>query len=165
MPVQVTVTDNSAIARFSPAGIPEAVRNNLRRTIPGLTRKLAANVDSRLDSELKSRTNLKIQPPQGEMIEGPRQVVGRVRVVWTGNQAASMVPQVLETGARAHPIEAKNAGALAFFWPAVGRQVFFKRVWHPGFPGIHYMQRSFQEMEDEIFEGISNAVHQGVISG
>lgn len=163
MAVQVTVVDNTALARFSPAGIPEGVRNNLRRTIPGLTRRLAAVVDSKLNSELKSRDNLKIQPPQGEMVEGPTQIVGRVTVAWTGNAAASMVPQVLESGARAHPIEAKNAGALFFFFPAMGKNVFFKRVWHPGFPGIHYMQRSFQEMEDDIFQGITDAVHRGVI--
>jgi hypothetical protein len=161
MPVQISVDARAVIARFSPAGIPEQVRSNLRRTIPALTRKLAAKVDAALDSGLKSRTNLKISPPEGEMIENARGISGRVKVVWAGDQAASMVPQVLESGAVAHPIEAKNGGALAFFWPMLGGMAFFKRVWHPGFPGIHYMQGSFQDMEPEIFATIDAAVKEG----
>lgn len=35
-------------------------------------------------------------------------------------------------GARAHVIRAKHAPMLSFFWPKVGRQVFFKSVNHPG---------------------------------
>lgn len=35
-------------------------------------------------------------------------------------------------GARPHVIRARNAPALRFFWPKVGRVVFFKRVNHPG---------------------------------
>jgi hypothetical protein len=161
MPIQITVDARSVIARFSPAGIPEQVRANLRRTIPALIRKLAAKVDAALDAGLKSRARLKIDPPQGEMVENAQSISGRVRVIWTGDQAASMVPQVLESGAVAHPIEAKNAGALAFFFPAMGRMAFFKRVWHPGFPGIRYMQGSFQDMESEIFATIDAAVKQG----
>jgi len=35
-------------------------------------------------------------------------------------------------GARPHIIRARRAPVLSFFWPKVGRQVFFKSVNHPG---------------------------------
>lgn len=35
-------------------------------------------------------------------------------------------------GARPHVIRARNASVLSFFWPKVGRRVFFPRVNHPG---------------------------------
>lgn len=35
-------------------------------------------------------------------------------------------------GARPHVIRARNAAALSFYWPKVGRRVFFARVNHPG---------------------------------
>lgn len=35
-------------------------------------------------------------------------------------------------GARPHVIRAKHAPMLSFYWPKVGRQVFFKSVNHPG---------------------------------
>jgi hypothetical protein len=37
-----------------------------------------------------------------------------------------------DQGARPHKIVAKNAPALVFFWPKVGRVVAFKSVNHPG---------------------------------
>lgn len=35
-------------------------------------------------------------------------------------------------GARPHIIRARNAPYLVFYWPKVGRTVFFKKVSHPG---------------------------------
>ena len=39
---------------------------------------------------------------------------------------------ILEYGSRPHTIEAKPGKVLAFFWPAVGRMVYTKKVEHPG---------------------------------
>lgn len=38
----------------------------------------------------------------------------------------------VHNGARPHVIRARNAPALSFYWPKVGRRVFFKSVNHPG---------------------------------
>jgi len=38
----------------------------------------------------------------------------------------------IEYGARPHPIVARRARFLRFYWPKVGRVVFFRRVSHPG---------------------------------
>ncbi len=153
----VTVDARGAIAKFSPSGIPEYVRNNLRQIIPDLTKRLGARVEQRLDTELKSRKRLTVTK---EMIENPTKIVGRVQTIATAEP--KLLPQWLETGTKAHPIFAKNAVALSFFWPKLGRNVMFKSVWHPGFPGINYMQNSFRDMETEIFASMTAAVTRGV---
>lgn len=38
----------------------------------------------------------------------------------------------VHNGARPHVIRARNAPVLAFYWPKVGRDVFFRSVNHPG---------------------------------
>jgi hypothetical protein len=77
MPLEIKVDAQSALARFSPAGIPEKVRANLRATIPGIMRNLTAQIDSNLGA-LKSRTHLQIKGgPQGQMVENATQIIGR----------------------------------------------------------------------------------------
>ena len=161
MVVEVKIDATKALARFSPAGIPTQVRNNLRRVIPSLLRDLTAEIDRNLGA-LKSRTHLQIVGgSQGVMVENAQGITGRAEMGWTGDPKASMVPQVLETGAKPHVIRAVNAKALSFFWPVVGQQVFFRQVNHPGFPGIHYMERAFQSMQTEIVDQLTAAVNEG----
>lgn len=52
-------------------------------------------------------------------------------VIWT---ALVDVPyaEAQAYGARPHLIRARRASALRFYWPRVGRVVFFKQVNHPG---------------------------------
>jgi hypothetical protein len=38
----------------------------------------------------------------------------------------------VDQGTKPHPIRAKNAPMLVFYWPKVGRVVHFKSVKHPG---------------------------------
>ena len=161
MAVTINVDASEVISRFGVFGIPEQVRKNLRMTIPSVMRNLSAEIDSNL-SALKSRKRVQIKGgPQGQMIENARQVVGRAEMIWTGDPSASMVPQVLESGARPHVIAARNANSLAFMWPAVGGMAFFKKVNHPGFPGIRYMQNAFNSMRSEITSEIERAVMDG----
>lgn len=156
---EIKVDASRAIARFSPAGIPEGVRASLRGVIPDLTKRLGAQVDRNLDAGLRSRTRLTVRK---EMVEDPRKIIGRVRTVWTGAAAQNMVPQVLESGSKAHEIAARNAPTLAFFWAKMGMTVFFRRVWHPGFAGIHYMENAFGAMSGEIRTGLTQAVKTGL---
>jgi hypothetical protein len=154
--VQITVDATKALAKLD--HIPLAVRNNLRGIIPDLTKQLGALVNAKLDTELKSRTRIQVKQ---ELVENPTSIYGRVAAVWTGDSKSAMVPQVLESGARAHEIVAVNAQALSFFWEKMGKNVMFKRVMHPGFPGIHYMANSFAEMRSDIVSKIRTVVLQG----
>lgn len=159
MRVRIEVDARNALARFSPEGIPQAVRRNLAAVLPDLTRRLGAAADRNLDTGLQSRNRITLKK---EIVENDRGITGRVTAVWTGDRAKAFIPQVLESGARAHPIAARRAAVLAFFWPRIGRMAFFREVWHPGFPGIWYMQNAFRSMEDEIFESIDRAVRGGL---
>jgi hypothetical protein len=152
----ITVDATKALARFSRAGIPEDVRNNLRRILPDLTKRLSASVEDKLDTELRSRRRLEVRKL---MREDPTKIIGQVQTVATAEPR--MLPRWLDTGTRPHLITARNASALFFFWEKMGRWVSFHSVWHPGFPGLNYMQRSFQEMEDEIFRSIEEAARSG----
>jgi len=45
-----------------------------------------------------------------------------------------------EEGTKPHPIVAKYAPFLYFFWPKLKKYVSFKRVNHPGTKGLHIMR-------------------------
>lgn len=156
MDLEIKVDATAALARFSPAGIPEGVRNQLRMTIPDLIKEVAKDVDTNL-GELQSRTRLATVPT---MIENANGLTGQLEVAWTGEQEKDFIPQILESGARAHVIEAVNAKALAFTWG--GAQVFFKKVNHPGFPGIRYMQRAWDANKDNIRTQLEIAINKGL---
>lgn len=153
----VTVDAREALAKFSKAGIPEAVRNQLRRTLPDLTKRLGGVVDDNLTRGLKSRNRLTTKK---EMIENPTKIVGRVRVLWTGDPAKKMVPFWLERGTKPHPIVAKNARNLYFYWEKIGAFFIGPKVMHPGFKGLEYMQAALLQMEPEIVDVISSAAKQ-----
>lgn len=53
-------------------------------------------------------------------------------VLETGVSGLARHSAPVHEGARPHVIRAKNAAALSFYWPKVGRRVFFARVNHPG---------------------------------
>lgn len=56
----------------------------------------------------------------------------------------------LNEGARPHEIKPVRARSLVFFWPRVGRVVFLKRVWHPGYLGDRYIDRANEFALDRI---------------
>lgn len=151
----ITVDARRALARFSPAGIPEEVRARLRSVLPGIGRRLAGGVDAKLDSDFKSRTRLRVT---AEMRENQNEIFVEVAVKWTGEQSARMVPAVLDTGSKPHEIAAKNAPVLFFFWEKMGKNVAFTRVHHPGFPGTQYMKRTLGEQQRDITETLKRNV-------
>lgn len=159
--VEITVKVDAGqrvFARFSRAGIPESVRRNLRAMVPDLTKRLGAAVDANLDAGLKSRTGLQVKK---EMVENPTALYGRVTTVAINGRPA-MLPVWLEEGTAPHVIAAKNASALFFFWDKVGANVMFKSVNHPGFSGIRFMGNAFDAMQDDIKQGIQDAVARGL---
>jgi hypothetical protein len=153
MVVKVQVDTTNALARFGAQGMPVFVRNELRRVIPGLTRRLAAQVNANLDAGLKTRRRLVVKQ---EMVENPQAIYGRVTTVST--EEPYMLPEWLEDGTEPHVIRARSAGALAFFWSKLGKNVMFKQVNHPGFAGIHYTQNAFNAMESEIRRTINSII-------
>lgn len=151
--ITVTVDDRRALAKLN--ALTPRIRDALRGVIPDLTRQLGTRVDRNLDAGLKSRTHIQVKQ---EFVENPTSIYGRVSAVWTGDARAKMVPAVLESGSKEHDIVAVNAKALSFFWERVGKNVMFKRVHHPGFAGIHYMQNAFDQMKSQISQDIRSAV-------
>jgi len=63
-----------------------------------------------------------------------------------GFDAGSDVPYAAanDQGAKPHKIKAKNAPALVFFWPKVGRVVAFKSVNHPGNKPYNWAMRGLE---------------------
>lgn len=154
----IDVNFEKVFARFSPAGIPESVRSNLRSVLPDLTKEIGGAVDEKLSSQLKSRTSLETKK---ELVENPTTIYGSVRVISSKNP---LLPQWLETGTRPHDIAARNGKVLAFFWPRIGGMAFFPKVHHPGFKGIQYMATTFSEYEDKIAATITKAVQTGAMT-
>lgn len=155
----ITVESKAVLARFSASGIPESVRTNLRQMIPGLVRKVGKEVDSRIAAGLKSRASLKTEI---HMLESPKRIAGRVRVVYQGgDKTKSMLPRWLESGTKAHPIVARNASALYFYWEKIGAYFIGPKVMHPGFPGIQYMEGAIETMRPEIMSVVEEAARRG----
>lgn len=152
--ITVKVDSSRALAKFGPQGIPEAVRRSLRRIIPDLAKRLGAAVDANLTAGLKTRSSLTVKK---EMVENPTALYGRVTTVSSKNP---LLPLWLESGTKAHDIVASGA-ALSFFWPKVGKQMFLKKVHHPGFAGINYSANAFTQMEGEIKAALTSAVRAG----
>lgn len=150
--ITAKVESQVAMARFGPSGIPESVRKSLRVIIPDLTKRLGAQVEANLNTGLKTRRRLQVKK---EKIESRSALYGRVTTISTSEPM--MLPLWLEEGTRAHAIEARNAKALFFFWDKMGKNVAFKRVMHPGFPGIHYTGNALESMRSEIINAITLA--------
>jgi hypothetical protein len=150
MAIKVQVDATRAISKLS--ALPEAVRRNLRNMMPPILEALGERVDQKLDEGLKSRRRLVVK----KQFDAAN-LYGTVQVIST--EDPSYLPEILERGARAHEIAARNALALHFYWE--GESVFFKRVWHPGYPGLHYMQSAVEEMRKDILSELDEAVRTG----
>lgn len=155
----ISVDARQAYARFSESGIPENVRKSLRQMLPQLVRRVGAALDRRLDSELKSRTNLAVRR---ELVEDPKRVAGRIRLEWTGVSTKAMVPQWLEEGTSPHEIAAVRARALYFFWDRIGAYAMFKKVMHPGTRPYRLAENTLVEMEPDIVATLTEAVREAV---
>ena len=57
----------------------------------------------------------------------------------------SQIWDYLLDGTRPHEIRAVRANALRFYWPKVGKVVFFKRVWHPGTKPSKFVEEAYRK--------------------
>jgi hypothetical protein len=151
--ITVKVDDQKAMVKFGPSGIPEAVRRNLRAVIPGLTKRLGAQVDANLSSGLKTRRRLQVK---SEMVENPKALYGRVTTISTSEPF--FLPNILESGAKAHIIRGVNRTDKLLFFMYNGRLISKHEVNHPGFAGIHYSENALASMQSEIVDSITKAV-------
>jgi phage gpG-like protein len=141
--------------------IPAQVHARLETEVYTLVEKLRNHVitDKLLGQVLQRRSGRLGQSIQQRVTSTQSEVTGMV-------YSAGDVPyaRIHEYGGKtaAHIIEARNAEALSFVMG--GRQVFAKKVNHPGsvMPERSYMRSSLRDMKDEIIEGMKRAVGEGL---
>ena len=156
--LNVTVTgDRELIEKLT--AMPSKVHAALLRKVTALDLKLEAKVKQKLSGEvLNVRTGALRRSIFGKVEDEPTRVVGKVASSGDVKYAA-----IHEFGGKtaAHEIVAKNGQALAFMMG--GKQVFFKKVNHPGstMPERSFLRSSLGEMKDEIIGGIREAVAEG----
>lgn len=150
----ITVDARQALAKFSKAGIPEAVRSNLRRALPDLMKNVGGEIERMMDSQLKTRRSIVVVK---QMIENPWKITGRVTIT----SSKRLLPLWLEEGTRPHEIVPRVARVLAFYSQSAGRMIFTKRVMHPGTRPYRFAQTVMESMEPEIVDVIDRAAKIG----
>jgi len=152
--IEIKIDTTRAVAKLG--RITPEVRDNLRKVIPDLTKALGRLIGSKLDSGLKSRKTLSVAQ---ELHESTQMITGVARVEASA-PSPKLLPTYLNEGTRPHEIMGNPV--LAFPWDKIGgRTAFFRKVNHPGFAGLHFMEAAFSEMHDEIVAEITGAVKSG----
>lgn len=89
------------------------------------------------------RSKLRVEPFR---MTGPNKGEGGVGVSKEDVPYAGYV----RWGTRPHVIRARNAKYLRFYWPRVGRVVFFKKVNHPGTKPNYFLERALNRVAREL---------------
>jgi phage gpG-like protein len=152
----VEVDSRQIMARLS--YMPDKLRASFLKKTYALAEKLKSKVQQNL-------TNKLLQIRTGKLVRSIFQQVTNSTNEVSGRVYSSGLPyaRIQEFGGqtKAHIIEAKNGKALMFNMG--GKQVFFKRVHHPGsnIKGAHYMGQAFEAMKPEIEDGYRQAAAEG----
>lgn len=145
------------MARLS--SMPDKLRRAFLKKTYSLAEKLKSKVQQNLTNRLlRIRTGKLVRSIFEQVTNSSNEVSGRVYS--SGLPYAAIQEDGGQT--KAHIIEAVNGKALAF--QMGGKQVFFKRVHHPGsnIKGAHYMGSAFSEMTPEIKAGYEEAAREGM---
>jgi phage gpG-like protein len=154
--LNVTLTgDRELIERLD--SMPGKLQAALYQKVSLLALKLEAKVKKKLSGEvLNVRTGDLRRSIASKVEQSPHAVIGKVYSSGDVKYAA-----IHEFGGqtKAHVIEAVNGKALAFM--AGGKQVFAKRVNHPGskMPERSFLRSSLADMREEI----TQELHQTVV--
>lgn len=140
----ISVDLSKALLRFSNAGIPEQVRNNLRRLIPPLASNMAAAINNRMNTQLKSRNTLTVTT---KMREDPTKISMEIAIM--SPSAQGLLPTYLELGTKAHEIFPRNARFLHFALGGV-IEVFARKVNHPGTRPYLFLSDTLAEFMTDI---------------
>ena len=153
----ISLSGNTELAAWL-AALPGAVRLAFLAKAQTLAESLATKVDAKLSGEvLTPRSGTLRSSISSELSEDDSTAGASVFVAGDVPYAA-----ILEYGGvtKAHVIEAANAKALVFSWQ--GKDVFFKYVNHPGsvIEAHSYLRSSLDETEDEIVQGVMDALDE-----
>lgn len=158
----ITVTlvgDKELIAKFT--AMPRNVHDAVLSKVNYLAEKLKNHVvNDKLSGQVLNHVTGKLwRSIQQTVSDDTTSITGKVYSAGDVKYAA-----IHEYGGRTppHVIEAKTGKALAFTMG--GKQVFFKKVNHPGsvMPERSYMRSSLADMKEEITSSIKDAVLEGV---
>lgn len=117
-----------------PAGVEEQAAMLAAPRMDRLGDRIVANAKRRCPVRTG---NLRSSITHQTTIEG-----NRVRLSVSAN---ARYARFVEYGTRPHVIRARRSPVLSFFWPKVGRQVFFKQVNHPGSAGRFFLTHAVND--------------------
>lgn len=150
--------DDSAI-RLRFATLPERLRNRIRTTVSVLAEKLRTHIvrDKLAGQVLNKRTGALARSIQWKTEETGSGIQG---VVYSAGDVKYAAIHEYSGRTPPHVIEAKNKLALTFMQN--GKQVFYKRVNHPGsvMPERSFMRSALSDMRQEIIDAMQRAVVQ-----
>ena len=109
----------------------ELVRKDLRRIMKRRMIELMRHYRADVKNNVPGRGGLK-KYVVGRLTGITRGWRGEIRLNEPGKPYPKFLWDIIIGGSRPHPIVAKNAKALRFFWAKLGKVVFFKSVKHPG---------------------------------
>lgn len=94
---------------------------------------------------IEGNLDLRVPRRSGRLARSRRtRVLPGTQVIALQIEYPSDVATWTDQGTKAHVIRARRASALRFFWPKVGRVVYFRSVrWKPG-PGVARNKRWFR---------------------
>lgn len=124
---------------------------DLQRALDDYRRLIAPRVRGRVEQRLRDAA------PVGETGNTKRNT--KVRIANNNRREIRLVAEVNvpyaefpEKGTRPHVIVPRRAGVLSFFWPKLGRRVFFARVNHPGNPARPWFEPTLARWAEIIRE-------------
>lgn len=97
---------------------------------------------------------------------------GRTRSTFAIRQTGSMsvsvesrdkVARFLDTGTRAHPIVARRAPQLVFYWARMGRMFYGKRVNHPGTKATAFIEKERWRGMSDLAKKVDYATSAAVL--
>lgn len=154
--ISLEVDDRVIQARLS--SMPDKLRAAFLKKTYTLAEKLKSKVQQNLTNRiLNIRTGKLVRSIFQQVTNNANEVSGRVYS--SGLPYAAI--QEFGGQTKAHIIEAVNGKALAFTMG--GKEVFFKRVNHPGshIKASRYMGQAFDAMKPEITAGYKQAAAEG----
>lgn len=144
----ITVKVDRALLKMGK--LPDSIRNSLKAEMNILVTAVRDKARSNAATFFHVRTGAYQKSIKKSVRSSQTKVTGKVF-------SKSRIAHMLETGVRPHDIRAKNAKALAFLGGT-----FAIEVHHPGLQGHSVIGAAFMEMKSQIYDGLGEAVKDGI---
>lgn len=120
-----------------------AVLDPIRRQLDQKQVEIGRRIERRGTREIKTAAPVK----SGETRAKSQIRVKSITPAHVRWEAIADTPQANYTndGTRPHVIRPRTAKALSFFWPKLGKRVFFAKVNHPGFQGTGWFDKTIEQ--------------------